>query len=99
MFFLKSSNEVVVGYNRPDRGDINFIDSSKPRVIEFYFKELTGGLGGVAPLQDGRNIIIADRKGKFTHIDVATKNLNDVKEKNVKQTDVEGIIDMSLSPS
>lgn len=33
MFFLRSSSEVVVGYNRSERGDINFIDASKPRVL------------------------------------------------------------------
>lgn len=99
MCFLKSSQEVVVAYNRPDRGDINFIDASKPRVVEFYFKELSGGLGGVAPMQDGRNVIIADRKGKFTHIDVVTKNLTEIKDKNAKNTEVEGVIDIALAPS
>lgn len=38
MVYLKSGKEIVVGYNRPDRGDINFIDPTKPRVIEFYYK-------------------------------------------------------------
>jgi len=37
-------------------------------------------------MQDGRNIIIADRKGKFTHIDVVTKNLSEIKDKNAKYT-------------
>ncbi len=69
MAFLKSSKEVVVGYSRPDRGDINFIDSLKPRVIEFFYKELTGGLGGMVPMQDGKKVFIADQKGKFTWID------------------------------
>jgi hypothetical protein len=29
----------------------------------------------VTPYQDGRKVIIADRKGKFTWIDVLTKDL------------------------
>ena len=72
---MKSGKEVVVGYNRPDRGDINFIEPDKPRVGEFYYKELPGGLGGIATYQDGRKVMIADRKGKFTWIDVVNKNL------------------------
>ena len=33
MIYLKSGKEIVVGYNRPDRGDINFIEPTTPRVI------------------------------------------------------------------
>ena len=98
MVYLKSGKEIVVGYNRPDRGDINFIEPSTPRVIEFYYKELTLGLGGIAAYQDGRRIMIADRKGRFTWIDVVTKDLNDIKAKIVA-TAAEGIVDISLSPS
>lgn len=87
MAYLKSSKEVVVGYDRPDRGDINFIDSSKPRVVEFFYKDLSGGLGGLAPLQDGKKVMIADRKGKFTWIDVVTKDLKEINDK-AKNTEV-----------
>lgn len=55
-------------------------------------------MGGIATYQDGRKILIADRKGKFTWIDVVTKNLDEIKDKAVS-TDIEGIIDVSLSPS
>lgn len=86
-----------MGYGRPDRGDINFIDSSKPRVVEFFYKELTGGLGGLAPYQDGKRVMIADRKGKFTWIDVVTKDLKEINDK-ARNTEIEGILDISLSP-
>ena len=43
--------------------------------------------------------MIADRKGMFSYIDLfKALNLNDIEEKRI-ETSIDGILDLSLSPS
>ena len=60
---------------------------------------MTGGIGGIACFQNGYNIMIADRKGMFSYIDLfQALNLNDIKDKAI-QTSLDGVLDISLGPA
>lgn len=76
MQFLKDSNYVVLGYDKQtDRGDINFIAVNELKNKDFYYNKLSTGVGGIQCFEDGRNILIADKKGVFSFIDLF-KELN-----------------------
>lgn len=48
MEFLKDSKMIVLGYDKQaQRGDINFIDASEPKVKDFFYNKLDGGVGGI----------------------------------------------------
>ena len=100
MEFLRDSKMVVLGYDKQsERGDINFIDASEPKIKDFFYNKLEGGVGGIACFQNGYNIMIADRKGMFSYIDLfKALNLNDIKDKEIK-TELEGVLDVSLCPA
>lgn len=56
-------------------------------------------MGGLAVFRDGRYIIVADKKGGFTFIDMFQgPNIDDIKNKSI-ETPLEGVLDMVLSPS
>lgn len=56
-------------------------------------------MGGLAVFRDGRYIIIADKKGSFTFIDMFQgPNIDDIKNRSL-ETPYEGVMDLSLSPS
>lgn len=49
MIFLKDNKNIILGYDKTsERGDINFIDSSEPKISDFYYNKLQGGLGGIS---------------------------------------------------
>lgn len=85
MEFLKDSKMIVLGYDKQaERGDINFIDASEPKVKDFFYNKLDGGVGGIQCFEDGRTILIADKKGMFSYIDLFKElNLNDIEDKRV----------------
>ena len=56
-------------------------------------------MGGLAVFRDGRYIIVSDKKGSFTFIDMFQgPNIDDIKNKNI-ETLYEGVMDLALSPS
>lgn len=56
-------------------------------------------MGGLAVFRDGRYIIVADKKGGFTFIDMFQgPNIDDIKNKSI-ETPLEGVLDMALSPA
>ncbi len=60
---------------------------------------MQGGLGGIGCFEDAQKIMIADRKGAFTFIDlVKALNIEDIKSK-VINTDLDGVMDFSIAPS
>lgn len=75
----------MLGYDKSsERGDINFIDTSEPKINDFYYNKLQGGFGGAAVFKDGRYIIVSDKKGNFTFIDVLQgPNIDDIKNKTI----------------
>lgn len=85
MQFLRDSKMIVLGYDKQtERGDINFIDAGEPKVKDFFYNKLVGGVGGIECFQDGRNILIADKKGMFSYIDLfKALNLGDIEEKKI----------------
>jgi hypothetical protein len=85
MKFLRDCKTVVLGYDKSsERGDINFIDVAEPKINDFYYNKLQGGMGGLACFRDGRHIIVADKKGNFTFIDMSQgPNIDDIKNKNI----------------
>lgn len=99
MQYLKDSKMIILGYDKTsERGDINFADSSEPKISDFYYNKLQSGLGGIACLDDGRYVIAADKKGVFAWIDLSKgPNIDDIKA-NSLQTNFEGVLDISLSP-
>ena len=99
MHFLKDSNYVILGYDKQtDRGDINFISVSELKNKDFYYNKLNTGVGGIQCFEDGRNILIADKKGTFSYIDMFKElNYNDIDDKRI-ETGIEGIMDFSLGP-
>jgi len=99
MEFLKDSKNIILGYDKTsERGDINFADASEPKISDFYYNKLTGGLGGIACFDDGRYVIVADKKGVFAWVDLSKgPNIDDIKA-NSMQTNFEGVLDISLSP-
>ena len=99
MEFLKDSKNIILGYDKTsERGDINFADASEPKISDFYYNKLQGGLGGIACLDDGRYVIVADKKGVFAWVDLSKgPNIDDIKA-NSMQTTFEGVLDISLSP-
>lgn len=86
MQFLRDSKTVILGYDKSsERGDINFIDLSEPKVNDFYYNKLQAGMGGLAVFKDGRFIIVADKKGGFTFIDMFQgPNIDDIKNKSIQ---------------
>jgi hypothetical protein len=71
MHFLKDSNFVVLGYDKQtERGDINFIAVNELKSRDFYYNKLSTGVGGIQCFDDGRNVLIADKKGVFSFIDM-----------------------------
>jgi hypothetical protein len=100
MEFLKDSKTIILGYDKSsERGDINFIDMSEPKVNDFYYNKLQGGMGGLTVFKDGRFIIVADKKGGFTFIDMFQgPNIDDIKNKSI-ETPYEGVLDLALSPA
>lgn len=49
MSFLKDNKTIILGYDKTsERGDINFADTSEPKISDFYYNKLNGGLGGLA---------------------------------------------------
>lgn len=100
MEFLKDSKMIVLGYDKQsERGDINLIDVGEPKIKDFFYNKLAGGIGGIQCFGDGKSILIADRKGMFSYINVFTvPDLHDIEAKRV-ETSIDGILDMSLSPS
>lgn len=99
MKFLKDNKNVVLGYDKTsERGDINFIDASEPKISDFYYNKLQGGLGGLSCFEDGRFILAADKKGVFAYVDLSKgPNIDDIKANSV-QTTHEGVLDICLSP-
>lgn len=72
MKFLKDNKNIVLGYDKTsERGDINFIDASEPKISDFYYNKLQGGLGGLSCFEDGRFILAADKKGIFAYVDLS----------------------------
>lgn len=66
---------------------------------DFYYNKLSTGVGGIQCFDDGRNILIADKKGVFSFIDMFKElNYNDIENKRIN-TDIDGVLDISLSPS
>lgn len=60
---------------------------------------MDGGVGGIQCFDDGKTILIADRKGMFSYIDLFKElNLNDIEDKRV-ETGIDGILDVSLAPA
>ena len=100
MQFLKDNKNIILGYDKTsERGDINFADSSEPKISDFYYNKLTGGLGGLACFDDGRYAIAADKKGVFAWIDMSKgPNIEDIKSNSI-QTNFEGVLDISISPN
>jgi hypothetical protein len=100
MQFLKDNKNIILGYDKTsERGDINFIDAAEPKISDFYYNKLQGGLGGISCFQDGRFILAADKKGIFTYVDLSKgPNIEDIKANSI-QTQWEGALDISLSPS
>ena len=99
MKFLKDNKNIVLGYDKTsERGDINFIDASEPKISDFYYNKLQGGLGGISCYEDGRFILAADKKGVFAYVDLSKgPNIEDIKANSV-QTTYEGVLDICLSP-
>lgn len=85
MQFLKDSKMIVLGYDKQaQRGDINFIDTSEPKIKDFFYNKLDGGVGGVQCFEDGKTILIADRRGMFSYIDLFKDlNLNDIEQQRI----------------
>lgn len=76
MHFLKDSNYIILGYDKQtDRGDINFISVNELKPKEFYYNKLATGVGGIQCFDNGRTILISDKKGTFFYIDTF-KELN-----------------------
>lgn len=100
MHFLKDSNFVVLGYDKQtDRGDINFIAVNELKNREFYYNKLSTGVGGIQCFDDGRNILIADKKGVFSFIEMLKElNHSDIDGKKI-ETGIDGILDISLGPA
>ena len=100
MHFLKDNKTVILGYEKTaERGDINFLDCSEPKISDFYYNKLNGGMGGIGCFQDGRFVLVADKKGVFAYVDLAKgPNIDDIKAASV-QTAFEGSMDLSLSPN
>jgi hypothetical protein len=49
MRFLKDNKTIILGYDKTsERGDINFIDVCEPKISDFYYNKLIGGLGGLS---------------------------------------------------
>lgn len=72
---------------------------SEPKINDFYYNKLQGGMGGLACFKEGRFIIVADKKGNFTFIDLFQgPNIDDIKNKNI-ETQYEGVLSICLSPS
>ena len=86
MQFLKDNKTIVLGYDKTsERGDINFADSSEPKISDFYYNKLQSGLGGIACLDDGRFILAADKKGVFAWIDLSKgPNIDDIKSNSLQ---------------
>jgi hypothetical protein len=86
MKFLKDNKNVVLGYDKTsERGDINFIDASEPKISDFYYNKLQGGLGGLSCFEDGRFILAADKKGVFAYVDLSKgPNIDDIKANSVQ---------------
>jgi WD40 repeat protein len=99
MTFLKDNKNIILGYDKTsERGDINFIDTSEPKISDFYYNKLQGGLGGISCFEDGRFVIAADKKGVFAFVDLSKgPNIDDIKANSI-QTIFEGVLDISLSP-
>jgi hypothetical protein len=56
-------------------------------------------MGGLAVFRDGRYIIVSDKKGTFTFIDMFQgPNIDDIKNKSI-ETPIEGVLNLSLSPA
>lgn len=84
MQFLKDSKMVILGYDKQlQRGDINFIDTSQGKVKDFFYNRLGGGVGGIQCFKNGRHILIADKKGMFSFIDMFKIDLNDIDSKRI----------------
>lgn len=100
MKFLKDNKTIILGYDKTsERGDINFIDAAEPKISEFYYNKLQGGLGGLACFEDGRYVLAADKKGVFTYVDMSKgPNIDDIKNSS-STTPLDGVLDISLSPS
>lgn len=100
MHFLKDSNFVVIGYDKQtERGDINFISVNELKNRDFYYNKMNTGIGGIQLFDDGRNILIADKKGVFSFIDMFKElNYTDIENKRII-TGIDGVLDVSLSPS
>ena len=100
MEFLRDSKMVVLGYDKQsERGDINFIDVSEPQVKDFFYNKLAGGVGGIQCFRNGHDILIADRKGMFSYIDLfKSLDLNDIEDKKVI-TSLDGVLDVALGPA
>lgn len=99
MKFLKDNKNIILGYDKTsERGDINFIDASEPKISDFYYNKLTGGLGGISCFEDGRFVLTADKKGVFAYVDLSKgPNIEDIKSNSI-QTNFEGVLDICLSP-
>ncbi len=97
---MKDSKTVLLGYEKSsERGDINFLDTSEPKITDFYFNKFVGGIGGIGVFQNGRYVLVADKKGYFSNVDMFKgPNIEDIKDKTFK-TPHEGMLCMSLSPS
>jgi hypothetical protein len=56
-------------------------------------------MGGLSVFRDGRFILVADKKGGFTFIDMFQgPNIDDIKNKSI-ETPYEGVLDLALSPA
>jgi polyadenylation factor subunit 2 len=99
MRFLKDNKTVILGYDKTsERGDINFIDAAEPKISDFYYNKLQGGLGGLSCFEDGRWVLAADKKGVFAYVDLSKgPNIDDIRANSV-QTTYEGVLDISLAP-
>ncbi len=100
MKFLKDNKTIILGYDKTsERGDINFLDAAEPKINGIYYNKLQLGFGGLSVFEDGRYIIVADKKGVFTFVDLSKgPNIDDIKDNSI-QTTLYGVLDICLSPS
>ena len=61
------------------------MDCSEPKINDFYYNKLNGGMGGIACFQDGRFVLVADKKGVFSYVDLAKgPDIEDIKSASVQ---------------
>ena len=86
MNFLKDNKTIILGYDKTsERGDINFIDVCEPKISDFYYNKLNGGLGGLSCFEDGRFVIVADKKGVIAYVDLSKgPNIEDIKNNSIE---------------